>query len=141
MQPASYGLIRSRNTMSVRVGNLAGIPKVKDVAAMAGFSTPMPETPASFLGTWEASPWEVATAYTIFPNDGARYRPYLISEIKDRDGNVLYSTLPLSYPGRRQRLRVVGFQRPPGSRHPRHRRLRQAPRLRQTLRRQNRHHR
>lgn len=97
LEPASYGLIRSRNTMSVRVGNLAGIPKVKDVAAMAGFSTPMPETPASFLGTWEASPWEVATSYTMFPNDGVRYRPYLISEIKDRDGNVLYSTLPLSY--------------------------------------------
>ncbi len=97
MQPASYGLIRSRNTMSVRVGNHAGIPKVKEVAGMAGFSTPMPENPSSFLGSWEATPWEVATAYTIFPNDGVRYRPYLISEIKDRDGNVLYSTLPLSY--------------------------------------------
>jgi penicillin-binding protein 1A len=97
MMPVSYGLIRSRNTMSVRVGNHAGIPKVKEVAAMAGFSTPMPENPSSFLGSWEASPWEVATSYTIFPNDGVRYRPYLISEIKDRDGNVLYSTLPLSY--------------------------------------------
>lgn len=97
MEPVSQGLIRSRNTMSVRVGNHAGIPKVKEVAHMAGFTTPMPENPSSFLGSWEASPWEVATAYTIFPNDGARYRPYLISEIKDRDGNVLYSTLPLSY--------------------------------------------
>lgn len=97
MMPVSYGLIRSRNTMSVRVGNHAGIPRVREVAAMSGFSTPMPETPSSFLGSWEASPWEVATAYTIFPNDGVRYRPYLISEIKDRDGNVLYSTLPLSY--------------------------------------------
>jgi penicillin-binding protein 1A len=97
MMPVSYGLIRSRNTMSVRVGNHAGIPRVKEVAAMSGFSTPMPENPSSFLGSWEASPWEVATAYTIFPNDGVRYRPYLISEIKDRDGNVLYSTLPLSY--------------------------------------------
>ena len=97
MQPASYGLIRSRNTMSVRVGNFAGIAKVKDVAAMAGFDTPMPEMPTSFLGTWGASPWEVATAYTIFPNDGVRYRPYLISQIKYRDGNILHSTLPLSY--------------------------------------------
>ena len=97
MQSVSYGLIRSRNTMSVRVGNFAGLRKVKEVAGMAGFSTPMPERPASFLGSWEASPWEVATAYTIFPNEGTRYRPYLISEIKDREGNVLYSTLPLSY--------------------------------------------
>jgi penicillin-binding protein 1A len=97
MLPASYGLIRSRNTMSVRVGNHAGISRVRGVAAKAGFSKPMPENPASFLGSWEASPWEVATAYTIFPNDGVRYRPYLVSEIRDREGNVLYSTLPLSY--------------------------------------------
>lgn len=92
MHPVSYGLIRSRNTMSVRVGNYAGIPKVKEVTRMAGFTTPMPEKPTSFLGTWGASPWEVATAYTIFPNDGVRYRPYLISEIKDHDGNVLWPT-------------------------------------------------
>ena len=97
MQTGVLGLIRSRNTMSVRVGNYAGIPKVKEVAVMAGFTTPMPENPSSFLGSWEASPWEVATAYTIFPNDGVRYRPYLISEIRDRDQNVLFSTLPLSY--------------------------------------------
>ena len=96
--PVSYGLIRSRNTMSVRVGNYAGVSKVADVSRQAGFGMTMPETPSSFLGSWEASPWEVATAYTIFPNDGARFRPYMISEIKDRDGNILYSTLPLSYP-------------------------------------------
>jgi penicillin-binding protein 1A len=97
MMPAAYGLIRSRNTMSVRVGNHAGIAEVRDVAARCGFTTALPENPTSFLGSWEASPWEVASAYTIFPNDGVRYRPYLISEIKDRDGNVLYSTLPLPY--------------------------------------------
>ena len=102
MQPASYGLIRSRNTMSVRVGNFAGIPRVKEVARMAGFTTPMPKMPSSFLGTWEASPWEIATAYTMFPNDGIRYRPYLISEIKDRDGNVLYTTPMLSYPAAKE---------------------------------------
>lgn len=98
IEPASYGLIRSRNTMSVRVGNHAGIAKVKQLAMMAGFSTPMPENPSSFLGSWEATPWEVASAYTIFPNDGIRFRTYLISQIKDRDGNVLYTTLPMSYP-------------------------------------------
>jgi penicillin-binding protein 1A len=97
MEPVSYGLIHSRNTMSVRVGNYAGVENVKKVTAMAGFSSPMPDSPVSFLGTWDASPWEVATAYTIFPNDGVRYRPYLISQIKDRDGNILYSTPPLPY--------------------------------------------
>ncbi|TAG09582.1 MAG: hypothetical protein EAZ42_06450 [Verrucomicrobia bacterium] len=97
MQPVSVGLIRSRNTMSVRVGNYAGLDQTKEVALMAGFMGEIPDNPSSFLGSWEASPWEVATAYTIFPNEGVRYRPYLISEIKDRDGNVLYSTPPLPF--------------------------------------------
>lgn len=96
--PASYGLIRSRNTMSVRVGNYAGIAKVAEVSVAAGFGkNTMPRTPASYLGSWEATPWSVATAYTIFPNDGTRYRPYLISEIKDRKGNILYTTPALPY--------------------------------------------
>jgi len=97
MEPVSYGLIRSRNTMSVRVGNHADIPKVKDVALKAGFTTPIPNKPSAYLGSWEATPWEVASAYSIFPNAGQRYRPYLISEIKDRVGNILYTTLPLPY--------------------------------------------
>ncbi len=97
MHPVSYGLIRSRNTMSVRVGNYAGVSRVKEVSKHAGFGTAMPETPSSFLGSWEASPWEVATAYTIFPNDGVRYRPFVISEIRDKANNVLYSTPPLPY--------------------------------------------
>lgn len=96
-QPASYGLIRSRNTMSVRVGNYAGIKAVKEAARQAGFATPMPEKPTSFLGAWEATTWEVASAYTLFPNGGKRFKPYLISQIKDRDGNILFSTLPISY--------------------------------------------
>ncbi len=97
MHPVSYGLIRSRNTMSVRVGNYAGVVKVKDVSFKAGFGKAMPETPSSFLGSWEATPWEVATAYTIFPNDGVRYRPFIISEIRDKSNNILYSTPPLPY--------------------------------------------
>ncbi|MES2996921.1 MAG: PBP1A family penicillin-binding protein [Verrucomicrobiota bacterium] len=95
--PAAYGLIRSRNTMSVRVGNFAGIKALKDLVARAGFDTPMPAKPTSFLGAWEATPLEVASAYTIFPNSGERPRPYLISQIKDRRGNILFRNLPLPY--------------------------------------------
>lgn len=88
--PASVGLIRSRNTMSVRVGNKAGIERVAQMAKNVGFSTPMPETPISFLGAWEATTEEVAAAYTVFPNAGQRCEPRLITEIRDRAGNVLY---------------------------------------------------
>jgi penicillin-binding protein 1A len=88
--PASTGLIRSRNTMSVRVGNRAGVEKVADVALSVGFETPMPKLPTSYLGAWEATTYEVASAYTVFPNGGVRYAPRLIKEIRDRNGNVVW---------------------------------------------------
>ncbi|MCW1923052.1 transglycosylase domain-containing protein [Luteolibacter arcticus] len=88
--PASTGLIRSRNTMSVRVGNRAGVDKVADVALSVGFEMPMPKLPTSYLGAWEATTYEVASAYTVFPNSGVRYAPRLIKEIRDRTGNVVW---------------------------------------------------
>lgn len=97
MQPASYGLIRSRNTMSVRLGNRAGIDEVADVALSAGFETPVPKMPTSYLGAWEASTYEVASAYTVFPNSGRRFPPRIIDEIRDRKGNVLYKNERISY--------------------------------------------
>ncbi|MBK1882753.1 transglycosylase domain-containing protein [Luteolibacter pohnpeiensis] len=97
MFPASYGLIRSRNTMSVRVGNYAGMDHIKEVARNVGFTSEITNNPASLLGTWDASPWEVTSAYSIFPNEGERQMPFLITEIRDRDGNVLHKPRVTSY--------------------------------------------
>jgi penicillin-binding protein 1A len=95
--PASTGLIRSRNTMSVRIGHRAGIDKVADVALSAGFETPMPRSPTSYLGAWEATTYEVASAYTVFPNGGRRFPPRIIDKIYDRKGNILYQNEKVSY--------------------------------------------
>ncbi|BCX50309.1 hypothetical protein HAHE_42170 [Haloferula helveola] len=96
-QPASYGLIRSRNTMSVRVGNYAGNAKVAEVAEAVGFEQPLQKDPTAFLGTLEASPEELASAFTVFPNGGERYPPRIIAEIRDRNGEVQFSNPQLSY--------------------------------------------
>ncbi len=89
--PASWGLLKSRNTMSVRVGNRAGLANVAAAARMAGFP-PMakPPGPTIYLGTWEASPLEVAGAYTTFANGGVRPTPYIIQSITDSSGRVLW---------------------------------------------------
>ncbi len=92
MHPASWGLLKSRNTMSVRVGNRAGLANVAAAARMAGFP-PMAKEPGPtiYLGTWEASPLEVAGAYTTFANGGVRPTPYIIQSITDASGRVLWS--------------------------------------------------
>ncbi len=89
--PASWGLLKSRNTMSVRVGNRAGLSRVAATARMAGFpATAKTPGPTIYLGTWEASPLEVAGAYTAFANGGVRPTPYIIESITDSRGRVIW---------------------------------------------------
>ncbi len=86
MKPASYGLILSRNTMSVRIGNRAGLSNVISGAELAGFNGKVAKTPSIFLGTWEASPLDIASAYCVFANGGVRPTPYIIDHITDSQG-------------------------------------------------------
>jgi penicillin-binding protein 1A len=93
--PASWGLLKSRNTMAVRAGNIAGLQNVINTALYAGFPRP-PKTPGPtiYLGTWEASPLEVAGAFTTFANGGVRPTPYIIQSITDKDGRVVWQNTP-----------------------------------------------
>ena len=86
----SDALAQSRNTPAIRVGNFAGLNNVIDTARKAGFKQKIPEQPSIYLGAFSATPLEVATAYTAFPNDCIVYRPFLINEIIDEDGQTVY---------------------------------------------------
>ncbi len=91
-------LIESRNTSSIRVATSAGMTNVISVAHTSGFDVSnIPLVPSSYLGSWGASPENVASAYTIFPNGGTRFRPYYIQAIKDRSGEVLWKNGPIAY--------------------------------------------
>lgn len=95
MHPAGWGLLKSRNTMSVRAGNRAGLQNVVSSALLAGFPRPTRSPgPTIFLGTWEASPLEVAGAYTAFANGGVRPTPYIIESITDANGRVIWQNAP-----------------------------------------------
>mgnify|MGYP000554289320 CR=1 FL=1 len=86
----SDALAKSRNTSSIRVGNMAGIDNVIDTAKRAGFKQKIDRDPSIYLGSFSATPMEVAKAYTAFPNDCIVYRPFMIQEIRDSDDNVVY---------------------------------------------------
>lgn len=89
MQPAAIGLIRSRNTMTVRVGEIATRAVVRHLAQQAGFET-VPDMPAIYLGAFETTLKNLTAAYTMFPNDGVRRQPFLIDHIEDRSGKTIY---------------------------------------------------
>ncbi len=90
--PLATGLVQSRNTISIRVGNHAGLDRVTRLLQDAGLPVKQEPTPQIYIGNVIGNASQVAAAYAIFPNEGRRLRPYLIDRIIDKKGRVLYST-------------------------------------------------
>ncbi len=88
-QRAEEGLILSRNTMSVRIGERAGLDEIAKVATAVGIEN-VPKLPAVYLGAVEANVLDVTTAYTVFANNGVRRQSYIIERIDDADGETIY---------------------------------------------------
>jgi penicillin-binding protein 1B len=63
-------LALSRNIATVKVAEAAGYDEVAALWKRVGAGTPPRPYPSIALGVFEASPYEIATAYTIFPNGG-----------------------------------------------------------------------
>ncbi|MBL9155546.1 MAG: transglycosylase domain-containing protein [Verrucomicrobiales bacterium] len=90
--PASRGLVESRNTMSVRVGERAGIEAVLAMIDHAGLAerdrlTPSPQI---YIGNIGAPLVRAVSAYSAFPNDGFRHEPYFIDRVETRDREVIH---------------------------------------------------
>jgi penicillin-binding protein 1A len=90
IQPASYGLVHSRNTMSVRIGDFAGPDEVQRAAISLGLGENIPAGPAIYLGSFETNVKDLTAAYTVFPNLGERKQAYIIERIDDADNNPIY---------------------------------------------------
>ena len=98
IQPVSYGLIHSRNTMSVRVGEFAGLDDVQKAATTLGLADNIPHGPAIYIGSFETNLKDLTAAYTVFPNAGVRKQSYIIERIDDQDHNPIYRAAHVTVP-------------------------------------------
>ena len=73
------GLIKSLNVVTVDVALHIGLARVANTAHAFGLPRPMPY-PALALGTTEATPLQVAAAYAVFANGGARVQPRVTTQ-------------------------------------------------------------
>jgi len=64
------------------------------MAARFGLSPDMPPYLSLALGSVEQTLWDMTSAYTAFPNQGVRMKPYSIVSIADREGNALEENRP-----------------------------------------------
>jgi len=98
IQPCSYGLIHSRNTMSVRVGQFAGLDAVQKVATALNLSDNIPHGPAIYIGSFETNLKAFTSAYSVFPNAGVRKQGYIIERIDDQEHQPIYRAAHISAP-------------------------------------------
>ena len=88
------GLVHSLNVVTVEVAMEVTIGRVMNLAAKAGLPKPPRAYPAMALGTNEATPLQVASAYTAFATLGTRVTPVAINRITT--GNGLTIAAPTS---------------------------------------------
>lgn len=95
---AREALAESLNTVAVRVFLQAGADKVIDVARALGITSPLTKEPALALGASEVTPLELAGAYASLAAGGHAIQPFAIQEIRNRNGQILYSRPDVSAP-------------------------------------------
>src|SRR5207244_6751265 len=96
MQPVTLrdAMVHSLNVVTVDVAMEVTIGRVMNLAAKAGLPQPPRAYPAMALGTSEATPLQVASAYTGFANLGTRNTPIAINRITTGAGVTLAAPQP-----------------------------------------------
>ncbi|MEJ7848530.1 MAG: PBP1A family penicillin-binding protein [Pyrinomonadaceae bacterium] len=87
-------LVKSKNVITVDLGMQVNIGTVMNFATKAGMPKVEKAYPSMALGTSEATPLQVATAYTMFANLGDRTLPMPITKVTNGEGRTVASPIP-----------------------------------------------
>ncbi|NGY06496.1 penicillin-binding protein 1A [Solimonas terrae] len=88
-------LVHSRNLVSIRLLQAIGIDYTRQYVPRFGLpGDRLPDNLTMALGTAVFTPLEMARGYATIANGGFVIDPYLVSEVRDADGQVLYKAAP-----------------------------------------------
>ncbi len=87
-------LANSVNTVSASLQLQVGVANTIKKARKMGITAAIPEVPSIVLGTANISLLEMVTAYASISNGGNQVAPYMIQQIIDQKGKVLYTASP-----------------------------------------------
>jgi penicillin-binding protein 1B len=83
-------LARSLNVATVKVAEMVGYDKVANLwSQKLGIGAPIQPFPAIALGAFEATPFEMATAYNVIANGGLKVEPVALLRVADETGAVV----------------------------------------------------
>ena len=89
-------LAKSKNLVAIRILQTIGIRYAQDYINRFGFHVEqLPPYLTMALGAGSVTPFQMASAYSIFANGGYRVNPYYIERILDARGKVLAQANPV----------------------------------------------
>ena len=92
---ARYALMRSMNNATIGLAGMVGFDRVAELARSAGIVNAQ-GTPSVAIGTYDATPLQMAGAYTIFANDGLHIDPWMLASVRTPTGDVIKDFSPVS---------------------------------------------
>lgn len=87
-------MAQSINTIAVQLIEKITPQTVVDYAHRLGIESPLDPVPALALGVSDVSLYELVGAYSTFVNQGTWTKPYYITRIEDKSGNLIKSFKP-----------------------------------------------
>jgi penicillin-binding protein 1B len=90
---AHYALMRSLNNATISLAAMVGFDRVAALAREAGIKSAR-GTPAVAIGSYDATPLEMAGAYTIFANGGVHIDPWMVASVRTATGDVITDYTP-----------------------------------------------
>ncbi|MFV0376725.1 MAG: transglycosylase domain-containing protein [Mangrovibacterium sp.] len=94
MVTLKWGLANSVNNISAWLMKQFNPQSVADLMYKMGVYSYIDPVPSMFLGTADISLYEMVGAYGTFANRGVFTRPYFVTHIEDKYGNVIATFLP-----------------------------------------------
>ncbi|MGY0505080.1 penicillin-binding protein 1A [Luteimonas sp. e5] len=88
-------LVQSRNLVSVRLLDAIGVDYARRFISHFGFAEDeLPPNLSMSLGTASLTPLSVARGYAVFANGGSRVNVWVIDEVRDSQGQVIFKENP-----------------------------------------------
>lgn len=97
MVTLKYALAQSINTVSAKLIDKVGPDAVIDLVKKLGVKSNIPSQPSIALGAVEITVEDMVAAYSTFANQGVYIKPQVITRIEDKNGVVLYESVPESH--------------------------------------------
>ena len=92
---ARYALQKSLNNATIGLAALVGFDRVASLAREAGIKSAR-GTPTVAIGTYDATPLDMAGAYTVFANGGLHLDPWMLASVRNPTGDIITDYTPTS---------------------------------------------